>query len=56
MWGTGLGWLYLLDCREALSCTDGETEVQSESSHEHVVRTNEIDGCFGHVMPSGRWE
>lgn len=45
MSGTRLGWLYLLGCREASLCTEGETEVQSESSHEHVA--NEIDGCLG---------
>lgn len=56
MWRTGLGWLYLLGGREASSCTDGETEVQCESRHEHVVRANEIDGCFGQVMLSQGWE
>lgn len=50
MCGSGLGWLYLLGCREASSCTDGETEAQSESSRERVLRANEIDGCFGQMM------
>lgn len=29
------------------SCTDGETEAQSEFSHEHVVRANDAESGVG---------
>lgn len=36
------------------SCTDGEIEVQSESSHEHVVRVNDAKSRVG-IAYSGVW-